>query len=141
MKKRVYGKKLGRERDTRRALFRSLVSALVANGKIKTTRAKAKAVQPLVDKLVNLAKRGDQAAYRRAYAILGNDKKATKALFDDIGPGFKKRDSGFTRIVKLGRRRGDNAMEIRMEWVEEFGEKEKKKSSKKKEEKKKGKDE
>lgn len=136
MKKRVYGKQLGRERDTRRALFRSLVAALVENGKIKTTKTKARAVQPLVDKLVTLAKKGDQASYRRAYALLGNDKKSTKTLFEEIGPKFKKRNGGFTRAIKLGTRRGDNAMEVRLEWVESFEKEEKGKKEEKKETKK-----
>lgn len=134
MKKRVYGRKLGRERDTRRALFRSLTAALVKNGKIRTTKTKAKAVQPMVDKLVLLARKGDQASYRRAYAILGNDKKTTKTLFKKVAPKFKKRDSGFTRIIKLGRRRGDDAMEVSLEWVEKF-ETEKKEAKKDKKEK------
>lgn len=135
MKKRVYGKKLGRERDTRRALFRSLASAMVENGKIKTTSAKAKAVKPLVEKLVTIAKKGDQVSYRKVYALLGNDKKTTKTLFEEIAPKFKKREGGYTRVVKLGRRRGDDAMEIRMEWVENFEKEEKKKPQSKKDEK------
>lgn len=135
MKKRVYGKQLGRERDTRRALFRSLVRALVESEKIVTTKAKAKAIQPLIDKLVSTARKGDQASYRRVYAKLGNDKKTAKAIFEQVAPRFKKRNSGFTRIVKLGRRQGDDAMKVRLEWVEAFETKEK--ETKKKKEKKK----
>jgi large subunit ribosomal protein L17 len=133
MKKRVYGKKLGRERDTRRALFRSLTASLVENGKIKTTKTKAKAIKPLVEKLVTLAKEKDQVSYRRVYALLGNDKKATKKLFEEIAPIFKDREGGYTRIIKLGRRRGDDAMEVRMEWVETFEKAKNKKIQSKKE--------
>jgi large subunit ribosomal protein L17 len=136
MKKRVYGKKLGRERDTRRALFRLLIAALVENAKIQTTEAKAKAIRPLVDKLVTLAKKGDQTSYRRVYSMLGNDKKTTKALFEKVAPMFKKRQSGFTRTVKLGRRKGDDAMQVRMEWVEGFEEDKKRKEAKKRSKKK-----
>lgn len=130
MRKKVFGRKLKRERDTRRALFRSLVSALLENQSIKTTKAKAKAVQPMVDKLINTAKKGTQASERRVYSLLGNDKKATKNLLK-AAKAFDKRDSGYTRIIKLGTRRGDRAEMVRFEFVDEMKKEKSKKKSKK----------
>lgn len=137
MKKQIFGRQLSRERASRRALFRSLIRALVEHGKIETTKAKAKAVQGDVDGLVKMAKDGSVSAKRRAYAYLGNDKKTAKGLFG-LAPIFSKRTSGFTRIVRLGRRRGDAAEMVRLEWVDQVTKEEKKtKKVRKKETKKK----
>ncbi|MGB6839118.1 MAG: 50S ribosomal protein L17 [Microgenomates group bacterium] len=140
MKKRVYGRKLSQERDSRRALFRSLIRALVEHGKITTTKAKAKAIQASIDKLVNLSKQGSISAKRRLYALLGNDKKTTKTLLEKIAPAFSDRKGGYTRIIALPRRRGDAAEIARIEWVKSIIEttekpkaKGKEKSKKKKE--------
>jgi large subunit ribosomal protein L17 len=120
MKKRVFGRQLSRERDTRRALFRSLIRALVEHGKIKTTKAKAKAIQADIDKLVNLAKKDSISAKRRVFAILGNDKETTKKLLKEVVPSFSDRSGGYTRIVPLPARRGDAAQIVRFEWVKEI---------------------
>lgn len=120
MKKRVFGRQLSRERDTRRALFRSLIRALVEHGKIKTTKAKAKAIQASIDKLINLAKKDSISAKRRVFAILGNDKKTTKKLLEEVVPSFSDRSGGYTRIVPLPARRGDAAQIVRFEWVKEI---------------------
>jgi len=127
MKKRVYGRKLSRERDTRRALFRALIRALVKYDKITTTKAKAKAIQGDVDKLVNLAKNSSVQSQRRLFASLGNDKITTKALAGRIAPAFGERKGGYTRIINLPRRRGDAAEIVRMEWVKPIPVKEEKK--------------
>ena len=118
MRHRVSGKKLGRDIKERKALFKSLVIALISHGEIKTTKAKAKAVNGLVEKLVTKAKEGSLHARRQVLAFL-SQKKAVKMLFDEIGPRFKKRTSGFTQIIKIGRRQGDNALMVIMKWVEE----------------------
>lgn len=120
MKKRVFGRQLSRERDTRRALFRSLIRALVKHGKIKTTKAKAKAIQADIDKLINLAKKDSISAKRRVFAILGNDKETTKKLLIEVVPSFSDRSGGYTRIVPLPARRGDAAQIVRLEWVKEI---------------------
>ena len=120
MKKRVFGRQLSRERDTRRALFRSLIRALVEHGKINTTKAKAKAIQADIDKLVNLAKKDSISAKRRVFAILGNDKETTKKLLIEVVPSFSDRSGGYTRIVPLPARRGDAAQIVRFEWVKEI---------------------
>lgn len=120
MKKRVFGRQLSRERDTRRALFRSLIRALVGYGKIRTTRAKAKAIQADIDKLINLAKKDTISAKRRVFAILGNDKETTKKLLKEVVPSFSDRSGGYTRIVPQPARRGDAAQIVRLEWVKEI---------------------
>lgn len=132
MKKRVFGRQLSRERDTRRALFRSLIRALVKHGKIKTTKAKAKAIQADIDKLVNLAKKDSISAKRRVFAILGNDKETTKKLLIEVVPSFFDRSGGYTRIVSLPARRGDAAQIVRLEWVKEIKIKEAKTTKEKK---------
>lgn len=127
MKKQVFGRQLSRERDTRRALFRGIAISLIENGKINTTKAKAKAVIPLVDKLVNLSKEGSQASLRKAYSLLGNKSKYAKKLIEEVGPTFPERKSGYTRIINLGTRKGDKAEMVRLEWVKEIIKKEEKK--------------
>ncbi len=117
MKKRVYGKKLSRGRGSRKALFRSLMKALVQNGSIKTTKAKAKAVQGDIDKLVNIARDGNVAKRRMAFASLANDKETTNKLLNVIAPKFGKISSGYTRIIPLPQRRGDLAEMVRLEWT------------------------
>jgi large subunit ribosomal protein L17 len=137
MKKRVYGRKLSRERDTRRALFRALIKALVKYDKIVTTKAKAKAIQGDIDRLVNLAKDDSIQKQRRLFASLGNDKETAKAFKERIAPSFKERKGGYTRIINLPRRRGDAAEIVRMEWVKPTLEKEEKTKDKKEDTKKK----
>lgn len=131
MKKQVFGRQLSRERDTRRALFRGLTISLISHGKINTTKAKAKAIVPMIDKLVNLSKKKDQASLRKAYGMLGNKSKYAKILRDEIAPTFPDRNSGYTRIIKLGLRKGDKAEMVRLEWVKEIVKKEDKKGKKK----------
>jgi large subunit ribosomal protein L17 len=119
MKKRIFGRYLSRERDTRRALFRSLTRALVINGKIRTTRAKAKAIQADIDKMVTLAKKGDVASKRSLYSLLANDRSIAEHVLKKILPVFSNKKSGFTRITNLPRRVGDNAQIVRLEWSSE----------------------
>ena len=100
--------KLGRTQAHRRALFRSLVTAVVMNGRIQTTESKAKAVKPLVDKMITLGKRGDLHARRQAAAFLTKP-EAVQKLFDEVAPRYAERNGGYTRGLKLGVRRGDAA--------------------------------
>ncbi len=125
MKKRRFGKQLSRSRKSHRALRRSLVRAIVSHGAIKTTITKAKVVQPEVEKMASLAKEGSLSARRRVYARLGNDRKTTDKLFGDIAKVFSDTKSGFTRIVRLPQRRGDNAQMARLEWVKNINPEEK----------------
>jgi len=136
MRNKVFGKKLSRSRKGRRALIRSLIKALIANGKITTTKAKVKAIQGQVDKLVTLGKKGTVSARRDVLAFLGNDRKTTDFFFMKQVPVFKDRTSGFTKIILLPRRRGDNAEMATLEWMDKYVEVVKKVKSDKKESKK-----
>ena len=110
--------KLSRDKDHRKALFRNLISALILQGSVKTTEAKAKAIKGLIDKLVNKAKKGGLRQKDKITNFL-TSKEAAKKLYDEIVPKLKKRSSGFTRIVKFKRRRGDNAKIVIISWVDE----------------------
>ena len=131
MKKKVYGRKLSRGFNARKALFRALIRAIVMHGSIETTKAKAKAVQGDIDKLVTLAKAGGINQRRRVYARLGNDRETTDKLFEFAASYFSSRSSGFTKIVKLPRRRGDLAEVVRFEWTDTVYAKEQIKKKKK----------
>lgn len=130
MRHRVAGKKLGRTKNQRKALFKSLVEALVLNGQIKTTEAKAKAVRPLVEKLITKAKEATVSS-RRQIAEVIHDKKILGKLVDEIAPGFANRQGGYTRILRLEKRRGDQAQIVKLELVEREVNKEKEKKEEK----------
>lgn len=115
MRHRKKGKILGRERNPRRALRRSLVRSLILSGKIKTTETKAKVVRQDVEKLVTKARTGTLAARRRALGSL--DERAIKQLFEIIGPRYKERSGGYTRIMKTIPRKGDRAPMAIIEFV------------------------
>jgi len=115
MKKRVFGKKLGRSTTARRALFRALVRAMVLYGSIKTTKAKAKAVQIQINKLIKIGKAGDVPSKRRIYAYLANDRSISQKIYS-ISTEFLQTSGGYTRIVPLPRRLGDSAEMVRLEW-------------------------
>ena len=108
MRHRVSGYKLGRKTGSRKALFRILVNECIKRGKIRTTMAKAKAVQPKIEKLITLGRKGSQNDRKKAYSFV-NNVEITDELFNVIGKKFEKRDSGFTRITKLGIRKGDSS--------------------------------
>ncbi len=117
MRHRIKGKKLSRTSSQRKALFKGLINALVIHGEIKTTESKAKAVRGLVDKLINKGKKGTLHSRRLIAAFLQN-KLAVNRIVDELGPLFAKRTGGFSRITRLGVRRGDNAMMVKLELVE-----------------------
>lgn len=133
MNKKVFGRKLSRSRPAREALLASLTKALVQNGKIETTRAKAKAVVPSVEKMVTLAKKGGISGRRKVLSQLDNSRETTDILFSNVAKAFSAKNSGFTRIISLPRRHGDNAEIVRLEWTEkvEISEEENKKEEKK----------
>ena len=118
MNKKVFGRKLSRSRPAREALFASLAQALIKNGKIVTTRAKAKAVISSIEKSVTLAKRGDIAARQNVLSKLDNRRESVEVLFKEVAKAFSNKKSGFVRIISLPRRVGDNAQMVRMEWTE-----------------------
>ena len=102
------GSRLGGSASHQKTILANLAKQLIEHGKIKTTDTKAKLLRPYVEKLITKAKRGTLAD-RRNVAKLLNDNYAVKKLFDEIGPQFADRDGGYTRIIKLGNRKGDNA--------------------------------
>ena len=104
----AYYRKLGRDSSARRALFRSIVTSFFQHEKIETTVIKAKEVNKWSAKMITLAKRGDLHARRQVLAFL-MDEGVVKKLFDEIAPKYKDRQGGYTRIYKLGPRRGDAA--------------------------------
>jgi len=117
MRHRKAGRKLGRSGGHRRALYRNLVTELFRHERIKTTEAKAKAVRPKAERLITLGKRGTLHAQRLAAGRL-NDPVILKKLFDEIAPRYQDRPGGYTRILKLGHRQGDNAPMVLIELVE-----------------------
>ena len=117
MRHRKKGKKLNRNTAQRKALFKGLIQALIVHEEIKTTQAKAKAIKGLTGKLITKAKKGSLHVRRQLLAFLQN-KKAVSKLMDEIAPRFMKRQGGFTRIVTLGKRRGDDVMMVKLELVE-----------------------
>jgi large subunit ribosomal protein L17 len=125
MRHKVAGKKLSRGKDERAALRRILISQLFTHERIQTTRAKADAVRGQAERLITLAKKGNEAgsdkmvhARRLAAARLANPDVVRK-LFDDIAPRYGDRTGGYTRMLKLGPREGDAAEMVLLELVEE----------------------
>ena len=110
--------KLGRTQGHRNALLSNLAVSLIEHGQIKTTVAKAKAVRPVIEKLVTKAKTGTLHARRMALADLRHNEGAVRKLFTEIGPLNAARKGGYTRIVKLGARRSDAAEMAIIEWVD-----------------------
>ncbi len=104
----MFYRKLGRDSSARKALFRSILTSFFAHGRIETTEMKAKEASKLAAKMITLAKKGDLHARRQALSFLMDETVVTK-LFEEVGPKYKDRQGGYTRIMKLGPRRGDAA--------------------------------
>ena len=117
MRHRVDTFKIGRSGAHRRAMLANMVSSLFANGQIETTLVKAKAARSFAERLITIGKKGDLHRRRIAVAKL-RDKSAVKRLFDEIAPGYEGRNGGYTRILKLGKRRGDAAEMCILQLVE-----------------------
>ncbi len=106
MRHRKAGNKLGRNTSHRRALLRNLVTSILVEDRVETTLAKAKAVRPLVEKMITLGKKGDVHSRRQALAFLMTD-DSVKRLFATVAPRYGDRQGGYLRIVKAGFRQGD----------------------------------
>ena len=108
-------RKLGRTSDIRKSMLRSLATEVIVYGKIQTTETRAKEVRSVVEQLITLGKRGDLHARRQAAAEMhkvvdaNTGKNAVQVLFDDVAPKYKDVNGGYTRILKLDNRKGDNA--------------------------------
>jgi len=109
-------RKLGRESAHRNLMLRNLVTSLLKSGRIETTEPKAKETRRLAEKMITLAKRGDLHARRQVLSFV-TEETVVKNLFDDIAPKYQERNGGYTRIMKLGPRRGDSAEMVIIELV------------------------
>ncbi len=110
------GRRLGGSSAHEKAMLGNLVASLIAAEYLVTTEAKAKAVRPVAEKVITAAAKGGLARHRNVVAFI-RDKDMSKKLFDEIGPRYAERPGGYTRILKLGNRQGDNAPMARIELV------------------------
>ena len=118
MRHRVFGKRLGRDGGHKASLLKNLSIALLQHGHIETTLAKAKAVKPFVEQLITTAKIDSVSTARQLSASLFNNASAVTKLRKDLGKGYASRKGGYTRIVKMGSRAGDQALMARLELLE-----------------------
>ena len=110
-------RKLGRDNQVRRSILAGLTKDVINHESIITTEARAKEVRKFVDKMITYGKNGDLVSRRKALAFLHNDKDTVKKVFDDLAKRYENRDGGYTRIVKIAERRGDDALEVKLELV------------------------
>ena len=110
-------RKLGRETRIRRSILSGLTKDVIMHESVVTTEARAKEVRKFVDKMITYGKDGSLVSRRKALAFLNNDKISCKKVFDDLAKRYENRAGGYTRIIKLGERRGDDALEVRIELV------------------------
>ena len=112
----MWNRKLGRKADHRKALLRNMATEVILRGKIETTEMKAKELRSVVDSMITLGKKGDLHARRQAASYIRNvvaneetSQTVLQKLFDEVAPKYADRNGGYTRVVKIGNRRGDNA--------------------------------
>ena len=117
MAHRIDGRKLSRKMGPRLALYKALTVAVLRYERVKTTEAKAKEIRGQVEHMITIAKRGDLSARRAVVAAFPNEPLVVDKLFDEIAPKYADRTSGYTRIVKIGLRRGDAAPIVQIELV------------------------
>lgn len=110
-------RKLGRDNKHRRSMLATMTKQLIENEKIVTTETRAKEVRKCFDKMVTYGKNGSLVSRRLALAFLHNDEKAVSKVFNELAPRYKERNGGYTRIVKMSERKGDNALKVILELV------------------------
>ena len=110
-------RKLGRETRIRRSILAGLTKDVIKNEYVVTTDARAKEVRKFVDKMITYAKDGSLVARRKALAFLHNDNEVVQKVFNDLAKRYENRAGGYTRIIKLTERRGDDALEVKLELV------------------------
>ena len=108
MRHRIAGRHLGRPTSHRKLLYRNMVTSLLKNEKIVTTEAKAREIRGMTEKMITLGKKSGLHAYRQALSYI-TEKDVTEKLFSDLGPRYKERSGGYTRMIKLAPRQGDGA--------------------------------
>jgi large subunit ribosomal protein L17 len=116
VKHQVAGRRFDMPTDQRRALFRNLTTQVLKHGSVRTTEARAKEVRPLVERMITLGKRGSLHARRQALAYV-YEPDVVEKLFGEIAPGFASRPGGYTRLSRIGPRKGDGAMMVQIELV------------------------
>ena len=112
-------RKLGRTNKHRRSMLANLTKEVIMHERIETTETRAKEVRKFVDKMISYGKDGSLVARRKALAFLHNNTVAVKKVFDELAPRYANRNGGYTRILKLTERRGDDALMVVLELVEE----------------------
>ena len=112
-------RKLGRDNKHRRSMLANLTKDVINNEKVVTTETRAKEVRKFVDKMITYGKDGSLVARRKALAFMQNDTAATKKVFDDLAVRYANRNGGYTRILKIDERRGDDALMVVLSLVEE----------------------
>ena len=110
-------RKLGRETRIRRSILAGLTKDVIMNGYVVTTEASAKEVRKFVDKMITYGKDGSLVARRKALAFLHNDNEVVSKVFNELAKTYETRNGGYTRIIKLKERRGDDALEVKLELV------------------------
>jgi len=105
-------RKLGRDNKHRRSMLSTLTKQVITNESITTTETRAKEVRKFVDKMITYGKKGDLVSRRKALAFLNNDKEVVSKVFDDLATRYAKRDGGYTQILKLTERRGDDSLMV-----------------------------
>ena len=115
-------RKLGRETRIRRSILAGLTKDVIMHESVVTTDARAKEVRKFVEKMISYGKDGSLVARRKCLAFLQNDTEATKKVFDDLAKRYANRNGGYTRILKLNERRGDDSLMVILELVEENAE-------------------
>lgn len=129
MRHQIFGRQLNRTSKQRKGLFKNLMLSLVQHGAIETTEAKAKSIRGLADKMIHRAQDNSMATARVLASFFGT-REVVQKLMQEVAPAMKDRVSGFTRIIRLGRRQGDNAEMVRLELVQKPEVKEVKKVAK-----------
>ena len=112
-------RKLGVDNKHRRSMLANITKDVIMNGKVQTTETRAKEVRKFVDKMITYGKDGSLVSRRKALAFLQNDEAAVKKVFNELAPKYATRNGGYTRIIKLSERRGDDALMVILELVEE----------------------
>ena len=110
-------RKLGRETRQRRSILAGLTKTVIMNGYVVTTEARAKEVRKFVDKMITYGKNGTLVSRRKALAFLHNDKDVVAKVFNELAPNNQDRNGGYTRIIKITERVGDDALQVRLELV------------------------
>jgi large subunit ribosomal protein L17 len=112
-------RKLGRDNKHRRSMLATLTKQVILNESVKTTDTRAKEVRKFVDKMITYGKNGDLVSRRKALAFLHNDKNVVEKIFNDLAKRYENRNGGYTQILKLGERRGDDSLMVIIKLVDE----------------------